>query len=77
MNDISFVSKEFEARFKRRRLYLIDNLDNLAMKSLSIFKQEKKDDLMKTIAKEAKIENDENPDAAGLNESDIESFKNL
>lgn len=47
------------------------------MKSLSIFKQEKKDDLMKTIAKEAKIENDENPDAAGLNESDIESFKNL
>ena len=32
---------------------------------------------MKTIAKEAKIANDENPDATGLEESDIESFKNL
>lgn len=32
---------------------------------------------MNAIAKEAKIENDENPDAVGLNESDIESFKDL
>ena len=38
LNDISYLSKDFEARFKRRRLYLIDNLDNLAMKSLSVFK---------------------------------------
>ena len=32
---------------------------------------------MKEIAKQAKIENDENPDANGLDENDIESFKDL
>ena len=39
-NDIEYISNNFDNRYRNRRLYLIDSLDGLAIKSLNIFKDE-------------------------------------
>lgn len=47
------------------------------MKSLSIFKSEKTTEAIKELAKKAKDENKVNPRDEGLDEDEIEEFKNL
>lgn len=39
-NDMEFVTNSFNLKFRSRRLYLLDSLDNLALKSLNVFKNE-------------------------------------
>jgi hypothetical protein len=39
-NDMEFITNSFNLKFRSRRLYLLDSLDNLALKSLNIFKNE-------------------------------------
>lgn len=39
-NDMEYVANEFQDKYRSRKLYLLDNFDNLAQKSLSIFKSD-------------------------------------
>lgn len=54
-------------------MYLIDNFDNFAKKSLSNFKSEKTNLMINQLSKKVEEENEDNSDE----EKKIESFKNL
>ncbi len=56
LNELSYMVNMFKLKFRSRQLYLLDNLDNLALKNLSVFKTNKTHDILKKIAKEAKEE---------------------
>ena len=38
-NDCKYMAGVFNIKFSERRLYLLDSLDNLALKSLNVFKE--------------------------------------
>lgn len=57
LNEIEYLKEEFQDKYKSRKLYLLDNFDNLANKSLNIFKSQKTHMILKKIAKSAQEEN--------------------
>lgn len=77
LNDISYINQMFRLKYRERRLYLLDNLDNLALKSLSIFKAEKTHDMLKKLAVEANESLKETPEDTDLNQGEIDDYKNL
>lgn len=54
-NDMEFITHNFNLKYRNRRLYLLDSLDNLALKSLNIFKNDESQHklLEKALAKQA------------------------
>lgn len=52
-NDMEFIANTFNLKFRSRRLYLLDSLDNLALKSLNVFKNDETQEkfLQKALAK--------------------------
>lgn len=77
LNDISYINQIFRLNYRERRLYLLDNLDNLALKSLSIFKADKTHDMLKKLAKQADESIKESPEDSDLNQGEIEDYKDL
>lgn len=54
LNDLAYMENIFMQDYMERRLYLIDNLDNLALKSLNIFKSKKTKEIFNAMAKRSK-----------------------
>lgn len=52
LNDISLSEQSFIVKHGERRLYLLDNLDNMALKSLNIFKTKRTNEIIDATAKE-------------------------
>lgn len=46
INDLEYMKEAFKIRFHSRRLYLMDSLDNLALKSLNAFKKNRTEEAL-------------------------------
>jgi len=51
LNDIALLEQSFLVKHGERQLYLLDNLDNMALKSLNIFKSQKTNAIINKMAK--------------------------
>ena len=49
LDDVSYMVNSFQVKYRNRRLYLIDSLENLALKSLNVFKSEKTEENLKLV----------------------------
>lgn len=56
-NEMEFISNQFQEKYRARKLQLLDNFDNLAQKSLSVFKSEETHQALQALAKKAKDQN--------------------
>jgi len=47
LDDVSYMVNSFQVKYRNRRLYLMDSLENLALKSLNVFKATKTEENLK------------------------------
>ena len=72
LNDIIVAKNSFMIKYGERRLYLLDNLDNMALKSLNIFKTKRTNQIIDSVAKQQKIDNKE-----GKKEKQVQNIESL